>query len=129
MRAYTMDPGSAAHRFALRSIRGTHPSSPRNGFTVVPAQQRRRCRCATASPLSLEERAVARVSKDGRESMRRVHASRRLWNQHPRQMLEIPSPSSLSRSLTVARAAGRCNLAVANRVRLIFTARCTGSGR
>jgi hypothetical protein len=30
-----MDPGSAAHRFALRSIRGTHSSSPRNGFAVI----------------------------------------------------------------------------------------------
>jgi hypothetical protein len=33
---------------------------------------------ATASPLSLEERALARVSKDGRESVRCAHPSRRL---------------------------------------------------
>jgi hypothetical protein len=49
--------------------------------------------------------------------------------QHPLQMLGIPSPSSLSFSLTVARAAERRNLDVANRVRLIFTARCTGGAR
>jgi hypothetical protein len=49
--------------------------------------------------------------------------------QHPLQMLGIPSPSSLSRSLTVARATERRNLDVANRVRLIFTARCTGGAR
>jgi len=34
--------------------------------------------CATASALSLEERALARVSKDGRESSRCIHPSRRL---------------------------------------------------
>jgi hypothetical protein len=44
-------------------------------------------------------------------------------------MLGIPPLSSLSRSVIVARAAGRRNLDAANRVRFTFTARCTGSGR
>jgi hypothetical protein len=35
----------------------------------------------------------------------------------------------LSRSLTAARAAEPRNLDAANRVRLIFTARCTGGAR
>src|SRR6266404_5192285 len=47
--------------------------------------------------------------------------------QHPLQMLGTPSPSSLSCSLTAARAAAPRNLDAANRVRLIFlTDPCTG---
>jgi hypothetical protein len=49
--------------------------------------------------------------------------------QHPLQMLGIPSPSSLPFSLTVAWADARRGLDAATRVRLIFTARCTGSAR
>jgi hypothetical protein len=44
-------------------------------------------------------------------------------------MFGTPSPSSLSCSLTAARAAAPRNLDAANRVRLIFTDRCTGSAR
>jgi len=49
--------------------------------------------------------------------------------QHPLQMLGTPRSSNLSRSLTAARAAAPRNLDAATRVRLIFTARCTGSAR
>src|SRR5258707_1169656 len=48
--------------------------------------------------------------------------------QHPRQMLRILRSSTLSRSRTVALAARR-DFAVANRVRLILAARCTGNVR
>jgi hypothetical protein len=44
-------------------------------------------------------------------------------------MLGILSLSGLPCSLTAAWAAERRDLDAANRVRLIFTARCTGSGR
>ena len=49
--------------------------------------------------------------------------------QHPLQMLGNLSSPSLPRSLTAARAAARRDLAVANRVRCILTARCTGTVR
>ena len=57
--------------------------------------------------------------------------------QHPRQMLRILRSSSLSRSLTVALSsrsrtvslAARRDFTVANRVRLILAARCTGNVR
>jgi hypothetical protein len=49
--------------------------------------------------------------------------------QHPLQMPVILRSSSLSCSLAVARAAARRDLEAANRVRLIFTARCTGNVR
>jgi hypothetical protein len=49
--------------------------------------------------------------------------------QHPLQMLGTPRSSSLSRSLTAARAAEPRNLDAANRVRRNLTARCIGKGR
>jgi hypothetical protein len=53
-----MDPGSAAHRFALRSVRGTP--------TLILRSIAKRC-----------------VSKDGRESVRRIHPSRRAQERAP----------------------------------------------
>ncbi len=50
-------------------------------------------------------------------------------DQHPLQMLVILWSSNLSFSLTAARAAARPDLDAANRVRLIFTDRCTGNVR
>jgi len=49
--------------------------------------------------------------------------------QHPLQMLIVLRSSGLSCSLTAARAAERGDLDAANRVRLIFTAPCTGNVR
>jgi hypothetical protein len=49
--------------------------------------------------------------------------------QHPLQMPVILRSSSLSCSLTAARAAERRDLDAANRGRLIFTAPCTGNVR
>ncbi len=48
--------------------------------------------------------------------------------QHPLQMLGTLPSIGLSRSLTVALSERR-DLDAANRVRLIFTARCTGNAR
>ena len=54
-------------------------------------------------------------------------ASRR--TQHPLQMLGMLSSSRLPCCLTAARAGARRDLDAAYRVRLIFTARCTGGTR
>ncbi len=50
-------------------------------------------------------------------------------DQHPLQMLVILWSSSLSFSLTAARAAERRDPDAADRVRLILTDRCTGNVR
>jgi hypothetical protein len=89
-----MDPGSAAHRFALRSIRGTHSSSAASKDEATELQNCPSKHCGART-------------------------------QHPLQMLGTLPSSNLPCSLTAARAAARRVLDVANRVRLIFTARCT----
>jgi hypothetical protein len=66
-----------------------------------------------------------------REGSRAVCSKRNIRirkNQHPRQMLGTLPSSSLPCSLTVALAERR-DLVAANRVRFIFTARCTGNVR
>jgi hypothetical protein len=62
-----------------------------------------------------------------RKSSRSGRSGERI--QHPLQILVILWSSSLSRSLTVARAAVRPDLDAANRVRLILAVRCTGDVR
>src|SRR5882762_8952681 len=71
---------------------GSIRSSRRTRLWIYPGPHPR----VTASPLSLEERAFARVSKDGRESALCVHPSRRLLRKLLRMRSETYFTTSFS---------------------------------